>query len=87
VTLATAEEAPDLTLDGVTVVAVEPYRLTLAVDTRVVPIERVVAAALQRLTVRDLSVENPPLEEVIKAIYRGELGTTPDDISSIAALT
>ncbi len=46
----TGEETPDLTIDGVTAVAVEPYRLTLAVDTAVVPIEQVVAAALQRLT-------------------------------------
>jgi ABC-2 type transport system ATP-binding protein len=74
VTLVTGEEAPALGMDGVTAMAVEPYRLTLAVDTSVVAIEAVVAAALQRLTVRDLAVENPPLEEVIKAIYRGELG-------------
>jgi ABC-type uncharacterized transport system ATPase subunit len=43
------------------------------VDTSVVPIDQVVTAALQRFTVRDLSVENPPLEDVIKAIYRGEI--------------
>ena len=73
VTLVTGEESPDLIIDGVTAI-VAPYRLTLAVDTTVVPIEQVVAAALQRLTVRDLSVENPPLEDVIKAIYRGEIG-------------
>jgi ABC-2 type transport system ATP-binding protein len=76
VTLVTGEETPDLTIDGVTAVAVEPYRLTLAVDTTVVPIEQVVATALQRLNVRDLSVENPPLEDVIKAIYRGEIDGT-----------
>jgi hypothetical protein len=38
-----------------------------------VPIDQVVTAALQRFTVRDLSVENPPLEDVIKAIYRGDI--------------
>jgi ABC-2 type transport system ATP-binding protein len=74
VTLLTGEETPELTILGATAVEVTPYRLTLAVDTTVVPIEQVVAAALQRLTVRDLSVENPPLEDVIKAIYRGEIG-------------
>lgn len=56
---------------------VASYRLTLAVDTTVVPIERVVAAALQRLTVRDLAVANPPLEDVIEAIYRGQIGVLP----------
>ncbi len=74
VTLVTGEEIPALAMDGVTVMAVEPYRLTLAVDTSKVAIEALVAAALQQLTVRDLTVENPPLEDVIKAIYRGEIG-------------
>jgi ABC-2 type transport system ATP-binding protein len=72
--LVTGEEIPALAMDGVTVMAVEPYRLTLAVDTSKVAIEALVAAALQQLTVRDLTVENPPLEDVIKAIYRGEIG-------------
>jgi ABC-2 type transport system ATP-binding protein len=72
VTLVTGEETPAIAMAGVTRIALEPYRLTLAVDTTVVPIEQVVAAALQRLTVLDLAVENPPLEDVIKAIYRGE---------------
>jgi ABC-2 type transport system ATP-binding protein len=77
VILATGEETPVLTLDGVTTRTAEPYRLTLAVDTTIVPVEKVVATVLQRLTVRDLSVENPPLEAVIKAIYRGELADPP----------
>ena len=74
VTLVTGEEIPALAMDGVTVMAVEPYRLTLAVDTSKVAIAALVAAALQQLTERDLTVENPPLEDVIKAIYRGEIG-------------
>ena len=74
VTLVTGQETPNLAIDGVTTAVVAPYRLTLTVDTTVAPIEQVVAAALQQLTVRDLSVENPPLEDVIKAIYRGEIG-------------
>ena len=86
VILATGEETPVLAIDGVTVVAAEPYRLTLAVDTRVVPIEQVVAAALKRVTVRDLSVETPPLEDVIKAIYRGEVGDSPSAAASIDAI-
>ncbi len=71
VVLVTAEEAPELKMPGVTAAAVEPYRLTLSVDASVAPVESVVAAALQRLSLRDIVIENPPLEEVIKAIYRG----------------
>ncbi|HET6521745.1 MAG TPA: hypothetical protein VFG47_18275, partial [Geminicoccaceae bacterium] len=73
VVLATEEERPTLDMPGVAVAAAEPHRLTLAVDTAVAPIDRVVAAALAGLTVRDLVVESPPLEEIVKAIYRGEI--------------
>jgi ABC-2 type transport system ATP-binding protein len=72
IVLATDEERPQLALPGVSVIAAEPYRLTLAVDTAAAPIERVVAAALERLAVRDLLIEATPLEEVVKAIYRGD---------------
>jgi ABC-2 type transport system ATP-binding protein len=71
VVLITAEERPILELPGVAVTSVEPYRLTLSVDTRVSAVEQVVATALHRLSVRDLVIENPPLEEIVKAIYRG----------------
>jgi hypothetical protein len=69
-TLVTAEEHPSLDIPGVAIVAAEPYRLSLAIDTARIPVEKVVAAALGRLSLRDIVIENPPLEEVIKAIYR-----------------
>jgi ABC-2 type transport system ATP-binding protein len=72
VVLATDEERPRLDLPGVTTTTAEPYRLTLAIDVAVTPIERVVETALARLTLRDIVIENPPLEAVIAAIYRGE---------------
>ena len=70
VTVTTAEEEPRLALAGVEELAREPYRLTLAVDTGAVSVERVVVALLDRYGISDLMIENPPLEEVIKAIYR-----------------
>ncbi|HKX07864.1 MAG TPA: ATP-binding cassette domain-containing protein [Stellaceae bacterium] len=72
IVLATDEERPSLDIAGVTTVATEPYRLTLAVDVAATPIERVVETALARLSLRDIVIENPPLEAVIAAIYRGE---------------
>ena len=73
IALVTEDEWPTVDLPGVSVIAAEPYRLSLAVDTAVAPIERVVAAALERLGVRDIAIEATPLDEVVKAIYRGEL--------------
>ena len=74
VILTTAEEMPHLDLPGVSIASAEPYRLSLSVDTRLAPVEKVVALALERLSLSDLVIENPPLEEVIKAIYRGGTG-------------
>jgi len=36
----------------------EPYRLTLAVDTQTISVERVVVALLDRFGIRDLMIEN-----------------------------
>ncbi|HKF72462.1 MAG TPA: ATP-binding cassette domain-containing protein [Stellaceae bacterium] len=74
IVLATDEEHPRLELRGVATVVSEPYRLSLAVDVAVTPIERVVETALAQLSLRDIVIENPPLEAVIAAIYRGETG-------------
>jgi hypothetical protein len=67
----TEEETPALDLPGVSVAAREPHRASFAVDLDLTPVERVVATALERLSVRDLAIEHPPLDEVIRDIYRG----------------
>ena len=71
VTIVTEQERPALGLPGITVTAAEPHRLTLAIDIAVASVEQAVSAALASLTVRDLIIENPPLEDIIHAIYRG----------------
>ncbi len=63
-------EAPrPWTAPGVTELSRTGYTVKLRVDTRQTPIERVVAAMLDSGPVLDLSIENPPLEEVIAHIY------------------
>lgn len=71
--LTTEEVTPTLDLPGATVTGQDPYRLTLAIDTRKQPVEAAIRSALNSLKVQDIAVENPPLEEIIKAIYRGEI--------------
>ena len=72
--LVTRDAAQSFALPGVTVTAQGEYRLRLDVDVTVVPLESVVAAALTAVAVRDIVIENQPLEEVIKAIYREQGG-------------
>jgi hypothetical protein len=39
------------------------------VDTAVTPVDAVVQAALSKSRLEDLTVEDPPMEEIVKAIY------------------
>ncbi|HNP70903.1 MAG TPA: ATP-binding cassette domain-containing protein [Kouleothrix sp.] len=58
-----------LVLPGVTTLKAAEYALKLEVDTRVAPIEQVMAAVLRAGSVADIAIEDPPLEEVIAHIY------------------
>jgi ABC-2 type transport system ATP-binding protein len=60
---------------GVTTLKAAEYALKLEVDTRVMPIERVVSAVLAAAPVADIAIEDPPLEEVIAHIYQGAVGS------------
>lgn len=71
VTLMTAEPKIDLPLAGTACLESSPHRLKIAVDTNVTPIERVVEAAMRASPLRDLTVEDPPMEEIVQEIYSG----------------
>jgi ABC-2 type transport system ATP-binding protein len=70
VTLHTAEEAAPIALPGVATLFRDRHCSRLEVDVALTPIEVVVRAALGAAReLRDLSVEDPPLEAVVQAIY------------------
>lgn len=60
----------DLPLPGVRVLKAKGYGLKLQVDTREQRIEGVVSSILQRFNVVDMNISDPPLEDIIAAIYR-----------------
>jgi ABC-2 type transport system ATP-binding protein len=68
-TLQTAEADVVIELPGVTVVARQPHRLELHVDLDVLPVEQVVAYVMSRARLRDLTVGDPPMEDVIRELY------------------
>lgn len=70
VTLMTAEPSVQLEIPGVKTIESKPHRLVLEIDTARVPVERVVDAAMKASPLRDLTVEDPPMEEIVKEIYR-----------------
>ena len=58
-----------LDLPGVTTRSVEPNETLFEVDTRTLHVERLIEAALAVGGIEDITIEDPPLEEVIHDIY------------------
>ena len=56
-------------LPGVSVVRHDDYELVVEVDTSAHPIELAVAALMNGAEIADVTIEDPPLEEIIAAIY------------------
>jgi len=63
--------AGDPGIPGVRVVKSKGYGVKLSVDTAVTPIDVVVSHLLQAYPVQDITIQNPPMEQIIAAIYRG----------------
>jgi ABC-2 type transport system ATP-binding protein len=69
VTMVTAAERVEIALPGVRVLADAPHRCTLEVDTERTSLGALVDAALRQTSLRDLSIEEPPLDEMIRDLY------------------
>jgi viologen exporter family transport system ATP-binding protein len=60
---------PAIELPGMRLVHQDEYQLSVEIDTSVLPIETAVAELMNGARVADISIEDPPLEEIIAAIY------------------
>jgi ABC-2 type transport system ATP-binding protein len=69
VTIQTADEHVDIELAGVSVIERRPHNMVLRVHIETTPIEEVVLKVIEGSRLRDLTVEDPPLEDVIKKLY------------------
>ena len=56
-------------LSGVKILKIGNYAMKLEVDTGLISIETVIKALLALGTIADISIEDPPLEEIIAHIY------------------
>ena len=66
-------KAADLSVDGARIVRAEASRLHLAFDPDRVPVAEMISRVTAACPVRDLTVENPPIEEIIARIYQEAL--------------
>ncbi|MCB0367000.1 MAG: ATP-binding cassette domain-containing protein [Bdellovibrionaceae bacterium] len=69
-TFMTAEETLHLQMPGLSQLKIEPHRSVWSVDTKILPVGQVVAQVLQQAKLRDLTVEDPPMEDIVQDIYR-----------------
>jgi len=69
VTLWSEAEHLDLVLPGVRVLSSRSYRTDLDISLEIAPLGRVVDAALRQSAIRDMAIEDAPLDEVIRALY------------------
>lgn len=73
VTVFSEEEDWDAVIPGVTVVSSEPHRKKLQFNTAEVPVERVIQEALRRSRLTDITIEDPPMEEIVQNIYEARV--------------
>lgn len=68
--LTLAERAPPIEYANVRCIEHSEYRLRLEVDTSAQQLDLIVAHLVSRLRVADIQITDPPMEDVIAAIYR-----------------
>jgi ABC-2 type transport system ATP-binding protein len=73
------EPAPPLVVPGARIERVEGPRQWLAFRRDEVSAARLTADVLERARIVDLSIEETDIEEVVRRIYRGQLGARADD--------
>lgn len=70
ITLLTVEESIELTAEGLRSLEVEPHRTKIEVDTQKTPVDEVIGEALKQSRLRDITVEDPPMEDIVQQMYQ-----------------
>jgi ABC-2 type transport system ATP-binding protein len=79
----TAEAEARLSMVGVRVVSSANHRLELEVDLCATEVEAVVQAILRATQVKDLTIEDPPLDEIVQSIYEGTAQPASGDAAAL----
>lgn len=69
VSVASDRQLFDLKIDGVEWITNAPFSATFEVDLQRVSLERVIQELFKEGGIKDITIEDPPLEEIIRAIY------------------
>lgn len=69
-TLVTEKESLFLNLPGVRILENTPYHFSCEVDTAIIPIDKIIQETLKVTNLKDVTIEDPSMEEVIRLLYR-----------------
>lgn len=69
INLVTDAESLSLQIPGVKIIENAHYHFTCEVDVEATPIDRVIQEALKLTTLKDITIEDPSMEEVIRLLY------------------
>jgi ABC-2 type transport system ATP-binding protein len=62
----------DFSVDNATILKRSQWGVKIELDTHVRPVDHLIAALMAYAPVVDLTVEDPPMEEIIREIYKAE---------------
>lgn len=68
-TLLTSEEPKAMVLPGVKTLEMTAHHITYEVDISIIPIDRVIQEAFKITSVKDVTIEDPSMEEIIRELY------------------
>ncbi|MCO5144191.1 MAG: ATP-binding cassette domain-containing protein [Oligoflexia bacterium] len=74
ITILSEEEEWDLSIAGVSITNTEPHRKRIEFLSDTVSVEEVIQQSFRASKIRDITIEDPPMEEVIQRIYQEQLG-------------
>lgn len=68
-TLLTEEKSLPLKLPGVKILESSQHQVSYEVDLSIIPIERVIQEAFKVANIKDVTIEDPSMEEIIREVY------------------
>jgi ABC-2 type transport system ATP-binding protein len=72
-TLSVEKKYLSFNIPGIKIIDTAPYHYVYEIDTDIMPIDRVIQETLQLTNLKDITIEDLPMEEIIRILYSKKL--------------